>query len=113
MSDILPFSCRTRFPLIVFPRPGPMLRQTAELVNVLSGTLLADHETTTNLIGNSLVLLLEHPEQRKHPVTAWRLLVQAEFYKCGALLVDPAWDRLLSPGSEYLIYLSAHSRLPR
>lgn len=39
----------------------------AELVNGLSGTLLAGHETTRNLIGNGLMLLLAHPEQ-------WQLL---------------------------------------
>ena len=34
----------------------------AELVNMLSGLLLAGHETSTNMIGNALVYLLSHRE---------------------------------------------------
>jgi cytochrome P450 len=47
---------------MVATQPGERPFDDAELVNVLSGTLLAGHETTTNLIGNGLLLLLEHPE---------------------------------------------------
>ncbi len=35
----------------------------AQLANVLVSTIVAGHETTTQLIGNGLALLLEHPER--------------------------------------------------
>ncbi|WP_051471043.1 cytochrome P450 [Patulibacter minatonensis] len=42
--------------------PGPRRLTTAELLPIVSQLLLAGNETTTNLIGNGLVLLLQHPE---------------------------------------------------
>jgi cytochrome P450 len=41
---------------------GPRKLTDAELLPIMSQILLAGNETTTNLIGNGLVLLLEHPE---------------------------------------------------
>lgn len=42
--------------------PGPRRLTTAELLPIISQLLLAGNETTTNLIGNGLVLLIQHPE---------------------------------------------------
>jgi len=39
--------------------------EAGELVALASLLLAAGHETTTNLIGNAVLLLLRHPEQRK------------------------------------------------
>ena len=41
---------------------GPRRLTTAELLPIVSQLLLAGNETTTNLIGNGLVLLIQHPE---------------------------------------------------
>ena len=41
---------------------GPRALTTAELLPIVSQLLLAGNETTTNLIGNGLVILIERPE---------------------------------------------------
>ncbi|CAB4881577.1 unannotated protein [freshwater metagenome] len=41
---------------------GPRNLTTAELLPIVSQLLIAGNETTTNLIGNGLVLLIRHPE---------------------------------------------------
>ena len=41
---------------------GPRTLTTAELLPIISQLLLAGNETTTNLIGNGLVILIEQPE---------------------------------------------------
>jgi cytochrome P450 len=44
------------------PVAGPRRLTTAELLPIVSQLLLAGNETTTNLIGNGLVLLIEKPD---------------------------------------------------
>ena len=49
--------------MIQYVEPGQEPLNETEIVNSLGGLILAGHETTTNLIGNGLALLLEHPER--------------------------------------------------
>lgn len=48
--------------LLTFASGDEALTET-ELVITLQGLILAGHESTTNMIGTGLLLLLEHPEQ--------------------------------------------------
>jgi cytochrome P450 len=48
-------------PLLSTPGEEPL--NETELVIMLQGLILAGHESTTNMIGSGLLLLLEHPEQ--------------------------------------------------
>lgn len=48
--------------LLAYASEGEPLTET-ELVITLQGLVLAGHESTTNMIGTGLLLLLEHPEQ--------------------------------------------------
>ena len=50
--------------LIATEEQGDMLSE-AELVGICISLLTAGHETTTNLIGNGLLALLQHPTQRQ------------------------------------------------
>lgn len=50
--------------LIATEEQGDMLGE-AELVGICISLLTAGHETTTNLIGNGLLALLQHPVQRQ------------------------------------------------
>jgi cytochrome P450 len=49
--------------------PGEEPLSEAELIHSVAGVILAGYETTTNLIGNGLVLLLEEP-------TRWQALCE-------------------------------------
>ncbi|MEO7019928.1 MAG: cytochrome P450 [Ktedonobacteraceae bacterium] len=48
--------------LPLFSTPGVEPLTETELVITLQGLILAGHESTTNMIGTGLLLLLEHPE---------------------------------------------------
>lgn len=50
--------------LIVAEENGDRLNET-ELLSMIFLLLVAGHETTVNLIGNSVLALLQHPEQKK------------------------------------------------
>ena len=78
--------------LVAVELEGERLTQD-ELINTCITLLVAGHETTTSLIGNGLLLLLQHPEQ-------WKAL---------------RFDRSLLPGAieEILRYESPVARQPR
>lgn len=48
--------------LLLYSLPGEEPLTEAELVITLQGLILAGHESTTNMIGTGLLLLLEHPD---------------------------------------------------
>ncbi|MCF7753939.1 cytochrome P450 [Paenibacillus xylanexedens] len=50
--------------LVIAEESGQQLTEQ-ELLGVVSLLIIAGHETTVNLIGNGILALLEHPEQRK------------------------------------------------
>jgi len=56
---------------LIYPPDGGVALEIAEIVTMCLLLLAAAHETTTNLIGNGTLALLEHPEQldwlRSHP----------------------------------------------
>lgn len=78
--------------LVIVEAEGEKLTEP-ELINTCITLLVAGHETTTSLIGNGLLLLLQHPEQ-------WNLLKR---------------DRTLIPSAieEILRYESPVARQPR
>jgi cytochrome P450 len=57
----------TTLPLASAPGAEPLTEN--ELVIMLQGLILAGHESTTNMIGTGLLLLLEHPER-------WQMLCE-------------------------------------
>ncbi|MET1170808.1 cytochrome P450 family protein [Paenibacillus amylolyticus] len=50
--------------LVIVEESGQQLTEQ-ELLGVVSLLIIAGHETTVNLIGNGILALLEHPEQRE------------------------------------------------
>ena len=48
---------------LVVARDGDEQLTTEELLSTIFQLIVAGHETTTNLIGNSVVALFQHPEQ--------------------------------------------------
>lgn len=60
-----------------------VLNEDETLVNMVS-MMIAGHETTVNLIGNGLLLLLQHPEQMKRLRADYSLIPMAveEFMRC-------------------------------
>lgn len=62
--------------LVIAEESGDQLTER-ELLGVVSLLIIAGHETTVNLIGNGILALLEHPEQRDLLVQQPELIHQA------------------------------------
>jgi cytochrome P450 len=62
--------------LVVAAEDGDMLSE-ADLLSTCFGFLTAGHETTTNLIGNGLFALLEHPDQLRQLANEPELITTA------------------------------------
>lgn len=119
------------------PRPGPDLLSLlakveesgqqlsrAEIVANVVGLLNAGHETTTNLIGSGMYLLLNHPEQwrrlRADPALTAPAIEEIARYESpvqflGRQLSEPVTihGQELSAGANVLLLLGAANRDPR
>ncbi|WP_434750961.1 cytochrome P450 family protein [Paenibacillus amylolyticus] len=62
--------------LVIAEESGEQLTER-ELLSVVSLLIIAGHETTVNLIGNGMLALLEHPEQRNLLIQQPELIHQA------------------------------------
>ncbi|MGQ8872022.1 cytochrome P450 family protein [Paenibacillus sp. TSA_86.1] len=62
--------------LVIAEESGEQLTER-ELLSVVSLLIIAGHETTVNLIGNGILALLEHPEQRHLLIQQPELIHQA------------------------------------
>nr|WP_258166428.1 cytochrome P450 [Paenibacillus sp. PCH8] len=62
--------------LVIAEESGQQLSEK-ELLSVVSLLIIAGHETTVNLIGNGMLALLEHPEQRETLIQQPDLIHQA------------------------------------
>ena len=94
-----------------------------EMVSTLSLLLIAGNETTTNLIGNGLKALLEHPEQlehlRQHPELMENAVEELLRFDSPVQL-DPratteqveVGDKLIEPGQLVLLLIGGANRDP-
>lgn len=96
----------------------------ADLIAQIALLLIAGNETTTNLIGNGVTLLLEHPEAQQALVedpTLWPTAIEEmlrfdpPLHLVGRKTTVAATirDHVIEPGAQILIYLPAANRDPR
>jgi cytochrome P450 len=108
---------------LIHPPDGGVALQTEEIITMCLLLLAAGHETTSNLIGNGTLALLENPDQlewlRRHPECCSQAVEELLRYDCPVQVVSRAAIADLEldgtevrKGQQALVMLGAANRDP-